>query len=125
MPVDKQVVIRINRDTLYSANIVDISEGATLAMPETGGRYQTVMIVSQDHYIWALDKPGAYELTQETYGTPWVLVAARTFVDPNDPADLDKVHALQDALEIDAKSAKPFEHPKWDMASLRRTYEGL
>jgi hypothetical protein len=124
-PVDNQPVIRINRDTLYSANIVDISEGATVTMPETGGRYQTVMIVSQDHYIWALDKSGTYELTQEKYGTPWILVAGRTFVDPNDPADVDEVHALQDALKIEAKSSKPFEHPKWDAKSMQRMYEGL
>ncbi len=34
------------------------------------------------------------ELTVEKYGTPWILVVARTFVDPNDPDDLTKVHAV-------------------------------
>jgi hypothetical protein len=29
-PVDKQPVIRMNRDTLYSGSIVDISEGGTV-----------------------------------------------------------------------------------------------
>jgi len=35
-PLDKQNVIRMNRDTLYSAAIVDISKGATLTVPDTG-----------------------------------------------------------------------------------------
>ena len=34
-PLDKQTVIRMNRDTLYSAAIVDISEGATLTLPDS------------------------------------------------------------------------------------------
>jgi hypothetical protein len=124
-PIDKQPAIRSNRDTFYSGAIVDISKGATLTLPETGGRYQTAMIVSQDHYIWALDKPGTYEITEKKYGTPWVLVAVRTFIDPNDPADVAAAHKLQDALALNANSAKPFEHPEYDMASLRRTFEGL
>ena len=33
-PLDKQNVIRMNRDTLYSFTIVDISKGATVTMPE-------------------------------------------------------------------------------------------
>jgi len=32
--VDHQPVIRMNRDTLYSAAVVDISEGATVAIPD-------------------------------------------------------------------------------------------
>jgi hypothetical protein len=37
-PVDQQTVIRMNRDTLYSGAIVDISAGATLTIPDTGRR---------------------------------------------------------------------------------------
>ena len=50
-PIDNQTVIRMNRDTLYSAVIVDISEGATLTIPESGDRYLSIMIVNEDHYI--------------------------------------------------------------------------
>ncbi len=38
-PIDNQAVIRMNRDTLYSAVLVDISKGATLTIPDTGDRY--------------------------------------------------------------------------------------
>ncbi|MGO4601398.1 DUF1254 domain-containing protein [Terrabacter sp. 2YAF2] len=32
--LDPQPVIRMNRDTLYSSAVVDISEGATLTLPD-------------------------------------------------------------------------------------------
>ena len=37
-PLDKQTVIRMNRDTLYSFAVVDISKGATVALPDVGKR---------------------------------------------------------------------------------------
>ena len=36
--VENQPVIRMNRDTLYSAAIVDISEGAVVRLPDPGFR---------------------------------------------------------------------------------------
>ena len=49
--IDEQPVIRQNRDTLYSSAIVDISQGATLTLPDAGDRYLSVMVVNNDHYI--------------------------------------------------------------------------
>lgn len=69
-PVDEQIVIRMNRDTLYSAAIVDISNGATLIMPEAAGRYMTAMIVNEDHYInRVISQPGTYRLTVDEFDT--------------------------------------------------------
>ncbi|WP_205700316.1 DUF1254 domain-containing protein [Crenobacter intestini] len=50
-PIDQQNVIRMNRDTLYSFALVDISKGATLTLPEAGQRYRSVMVINEDHYI--------------------------------------------------------------------------
>jgi hypothetical protein len=36
-------VIRQNRDTLYSANVADISQGASVTLPGGGGRYMSAM----------------------------------------------------------------------------------
>lgn len=36
--LDRQTVIRMNRDTLYSSAVVDISQDATLMIPDCGGR---------------------------------------------------------------------------------------
>ena len=95
--IDDQPVIRQNRDTLYSLAIVDIREGATLTLPDAGDRYLSVMIVNQDHYInQVFHSPGDHQLTVEGYDTAYVLVASRILVDPNDPADVSAVNALQD-----------------------------
>ncbi|MDX2344688.1 MAG: DUF1254 domain-containing protein, partial [Acidimicrobiia bacterium] len=88
-PVDKQPVIRMNRDTLYSGAVVDISGGGTLTMPVVGDRYQTVMVINEEHYInRVFSEPGTHELTVKEHGSPFVNVVARTFVDTNDPDDI-------------------------------------
>jgi hypothetical protein len=33
-PLDKQTIIRMNQDTLYSAVVVDTAKGATITLPE-------------------------------------------------------------------------------------------
>ncbi len=125
-PVDKQTVIRMNRDTLYSFAVVDISEGATLHVPDAGERYLSVMVVNEDHYInRILHDPGSHELTMEELDTPYVAIAARTLVDPLDPADLAAVAAVQDQFELTAGAARPFELPDYDRASLDRTRQAL
>ena len=87
--VGNQTVIRMNRDTLYSSVLLDISEGATLTMPDAGGRYMATMIVTEDHLINAVyNEPGTYELTIEEHETPFVAAIARTFMDPDDADDI-------------------------------------
>jgi hypothetical protein len=121
-PVDRQTVIRMNRDTLYSGAVVDISAGATIIVPDAGRRYLSVMIVNQDHYInQVFHKPGQYDLTVEEFGTPYVLAAARVLVDPADPADVAAVNALQDQFGLQASSARPFVMPAYDQASFDAT----
>jgi hypothetical protein len=125
-PVDSQLVVRMNRDRLYSSAVIDVSAGADLTMPKTGGRYQTAMVVDQDHYITTVyDRPGIHQLAAEESGTGWVAIAVRTLADPADPADLVAMAALQDRLAVTARSAKPFTHPAWDPDSLAATRKPL
>lgn len=125
-PVDKQPVIRMNRDTLYSSAIADISKGGTVTLPEAGGRYQTVMVINEEHYInRVLGRPGTYELTVEEHGTPFVNVVARTFVDANEPGDIAEVNRLQDQLVLTMESANPYTHPDYDQESLTETRDAL
>ena len=124
--VDAQPVIRMNRDTLYSGAIIDITGGATITLPEANGRYMTLMVINEDHYINRVyDTPGTHELTMAEHGTPYVNAVVRTFVDPSDPADVAAVNALQDAIELTAGSAVPYTHPDYDAASLDATREAL
>ena len=45
-PIDNQTIIRMNRDTLYSAAVVDLSKPATVILPDTGGRYMSMHVVN-------------------------------------------------------------------------------
>jgi hypothetical protein len=125
-PLDQQTVIRMNRDTIYSAAVVDISKGATLIVPDAGDRYMSIMVVNEDHYInKVIHKPGKHKLTVKEFGTPFVNLSVRTLVDASDPADIREANALQDQLKIEAASATPYSHPDYDKESYKTTYEAL
>ena len=125
-PIDRQTVIRMNRDTLYSYAVVDVSEGATVTIPDAGDRYVSVMAVNQDHYVNRIfHGPGEHPLTLDELETPWVAVAARVLLDPSDPADVEVVNALQDGLAVEAASAKPFVPGDYDADSLDATRKAL
>ncbi|GEL45063.1 hypothetical protein CHO01_01790 [Cellulomonas hominis] len=125
-PLDDQPVIRLNRDTLYSFVVADISGGATLTLPDAGRRYLSAMVVDRDHYVTAvLHEPGEHALSADRHGTDVVLVGVRTLVDPDDAADVAHVAALQDRLGFTAASSRPFGAPDWDRASQDRTREAL
>jgi len=61
------------------------------------------------------------ELTAEDLGSPYVVIAARTLVDPRDPDDLAAVTAVQDQLVLDVAADRPFVFPQYDTESLNRT----
>jgi hypothetical protein len=125
-PLNEQTVIRPNRDTLFSSVLVDISEGAALTLPETGGRYMTVMAINQDHYInRVFDEPGTYDLTMAEFDTPFLAVVVRTLIDASDPEDVALANALQDQLRMDAVSSRPFVLPNYDEKSHKATYDAL
>jgi hypothetical protein len=115
---DKQPVIRMNQDTLYSATVLDLSEPVKLTLPEVGGRYMSMQVVNQDHYMFVESKPGTYKLTEDSVGTRFAFVSIRTFVDILDPDDLAKTHAAQDAIELTGGGDGPFEAPDWDTDDL-------
>ena len=114
--VTKQLTIRPNTDTLYSFGVFDLTEPLTLTMPKTD-RYQSAMIVNQDHSIFAVYE-GEHKFTRDSIGTRYVFIILRTFVDPNDKSDLEKAHTTQDRVKISQKNAGSFKIPDWDKASL-------
>jgi hypothetical protein len=125
-PVDNQPTIRMNRDTLYSTAVVDISEGATLTLPDVGERYMSAMIVNQDHYInKVFHGGGTYTLDMDSFDTPYVIVYMRTLVDADDPEDVAAVNAIQDQMKIEAASSNPFILPDYDKESYTALVERL
>jgi hypothetical protein len=115
---DNQPVIRMNQDTLYSGTVLDLSKSVTITLPEVGGRYMSMHVVNQDHYMIVESEPGTYELTEESVGTRFALVTVRTFYNAGDPDDLAEAHAAQDKLEISGGGSGPFEAPDWDTDDL-------
>ncbi|MFN2219767.1 MAG: DUF1214 domain-containing protein [Anaerolineae bacterium] len=124
-PIDQQKVIRMNRDTLYSSAVLDLSEPTTVIMPETGGRYQSLHVISQDHYSFAKTEPGRYELTQEQVGSRYAYLIVRTFFDANDPDDLKATNALQDALKIEGGGSGELDIPDWNIEQMMTARDAL
>lgn len=119
--VENRTVVRLNRDTLYSFGVFDLDAGpVTIALPDSNGRFMSLQIISEDHHNPAVyHDAGSHTITREQVGTRYVTLWVRTFVDPNDPVDLQKVHALQDAIKVDQPGGPGrFELPAWDQASL-------
>jgi len=106
--IDNQTVIRLNRDTLYSFGVFDLDAApVTVTLPDAGDRYMAVQVIDEDQYAPdVFYAPGAHTLSRETVGTRYVCLAIRTFVNPNDAADVKAVHALQDAIQVEQKAAR-------------------
>ena len=121
VPIDKQDVIRMNRDTLYSAGVFDLSAPVTIVKPETGGRFQSMLVINQDHSMLPAEHgAGEFTFTQEEMGTRYMIAIFRTFVDSNDPADIKAANALQDKIVVKQVHPGSFEIPEWDEASLKK-----
>lgn len=125
--IDKQSVVRMNRDTLYSAAVLDLAAGpVTISLPDAGKRYMSLMVVNQDHYVSGVfydAKP--HTITQKDVGTRYAFIAVRTLLDPNDPKDLETVHKLQDGIKISQKDSGQLQLPNWDETSLKEVREAL
>jgi hypothetical protein len=118
--VNNQVTIRGNRDTLYSVGVFDLRSPLTVTLPETGGRYQSLMIVSQDHSIWSFYGPRTGTLTEEKVGSRYVFLALRTFVDANDEKDMKAAHKLQDEIRFEQADIGNFEVPDWKIEEVEQ-----
>ena len=121
--VDKQAVVRSNRDTLYSTVVFDLDAGpVTITLPDAGKRFRSMMALNEDHYVIGNVEyqAGSYTYDRKKVGTRYVFIALRTLVDPNDPKDLALVHALQDATKLDQKDSGKWEVPNWDPASQKK-----
>jgi len=117
-PIDQQKVVRMNRDTLYSLGVFDLTTPVTITKPDTGKRFQSMQVVNEDQYTpMVVYKPGKYTLTQEKMGTRYVFVVVRTLVDSENPEDIKKVNAIQQQTTVEQESVGTFEIPNWDTAS--------
>jgi hypothetical protein len=128
MPIEKQTVVRANRDTLYSAALVDLEAGpATISLPDAGNRFRSMIVINEDHYVVGDVEyhAGNYTYDRQMVGTRYAMIGLRTLVDPADPNDIRQVHALQDAVRISQAAPGKFETPNWDQASQKKVRDAL
>lgn len=125
-PIDKQDVVRMNRDTLYTAGIFDLSEPVTIVKPESDERFQSMLVINQDHSMLPVEHgAGEFTFSQEQIGTRYVTVVFRTFADPNDPEDVKAANALQDQIGFRQSAPGSFEIPEWDEVSLGQLRDAI
>jgi hypothetical protein len=120
--------VRPNRDTLYSEAVFDLDAGpVTITLPDAGKRFMSLLIINEDHYALGVSYGGeVHTLSKDMVGTRYAFAAVRTFVDPNDPADLDRARVLQDAIKVDQPGGPGrLEIPKWNRVTQKKVRDGL
>jgi hypothetical protein len=126
-PIDDQPVIRMNRDTLYSAAVFDLDAApVTITLPDAGARFMSLQVIDEDQYTHGVFYgAGSHTLTRDEIGTRYVLTAVRILVDPTSTEDAEQVHQLQDAIRVAQKSTGRFEVPTWDPTTQRMVRAAL
>ncbi|MDA8677316.1 DUF1254 domain-containing protein [Luminiphilus sp.] len=114
--LNNQTVVRMNRDTYYSAAVIDTTQGASITIPETNGRYLSVMVVQNDHYIDEVFlAPGTHEITSET---EFAMVAMRIRANQSDPDDDAAIAALRAGVKLEVGGNGSHTRPNYDMEQL-------
>jgi hypothetical protein len=126
-PVDKQPVVRPNRDTLFSTGLFDLDAGpVTVILPNAGKHFMSMQVMDEDMYTpQVIYDAGSYTFTREQIGTRYVLLSVRILVDPGNPDDVKRVHNLQDGIKVSQQSSGSFEVPNWDPASQKKVRDAL
>lgn len=120
MPIESQVVIRANRDTLYTRAVFDLDAGpVTVTLPDPGARFMSAQVIDEDQYTpRVIYEPGEHRFTRQDIGTRYMMLGVRMLVDPNDPEDVAVVNQLQDAVTVmQPDGPGRFEAPQFDRTS--------
>lgn len=127
VPIEDQAVIRLNRDTLYSQAVFDLDAGpVTITLPDAGKRFMAMQMIDEDHYTpQVIYAAGSHTFERSQSDTRYILALIRIFANPNNRADMQAVHKLQDAIKVEQKSAGTFQAPAWDQASLEQIRDAL
>jgi hypothetical protein len=127
-PIAKQTIIRMNRDTLYSAAVFDLDAGpVTITLPDPGKRFLSMQVIDEDEYTPEVHYGAAVRtLTRDQVGTRYILIGVRILVDPNDPKDIEAVHALQDEIQVTQPGGPgTFTIPNWDASTQVKVRDAL
>lgn len=118
----RETVVRMQQDTLYSVAVVDLRAGpVTVTLPETDGRFQSLMPLSQDHDVFpCCYGPGEFTFLGEAVGTRYMALLLRTFMNANDKSDVEAANSLQDVVALQQGQVGEFMVPEWDQEELTK-----
>ena len=126
--LNKQTAAHADRDVFASNAVFDLGAGpVTVTLPDAGGRFLSMQIVDDEAFTPEVDYgAGRYTLSKERIGTRYALATVRILVNPDDPKDVDAVHALQDAIKVEQPGGPgAFQIANWDAASQVDVRAGL
>lgn len=117
-PLDKQTVIRMNRDVLYSGGVFDARGGLDIDFPEMpDDRYASIFIIDNDHYVQDLIyEPGHYKIEGNT-DFLYLIIRLQVY-DASDEGEITMLNELQDQFVVKSASGRDFPDLKWDLKSL-------
>ncbi|CAE8728441.1 unnamed protein product [Polarella glacialis] len=144
-PMHGQPVIRMNRDTLYSPLIVDLSTTAEVTFPDVGHRFLSLLMLSETHDSFpSVYEPGKYLLTKDSCGCPppcrgttktgaactaigtrYAFLILRTLADAANATDIAAAHDAQDAFAVKQEDPGKWEVPDWNQTELSRIRNDL
>lgn len=116
-------VVSPNNDVVYSMAIVDVTKGFTLTLPETGDRFITAQIVSEEHMSKQLVGGGIYKFKASDFNGTHVAVGVRVGTNATDKDVTFIVDNLQPKMIIEANSQQPV--PTYDEATLLKVRTAL
>ncbi|MEX0274830.1 MAG: DUF1214 domain-containing protein [Flavobacteriaceae bacterium] len=124
-PLNRQTVIRMNRDVLYSGGVFDSEKGLKITFPEMpDDRYASVYVIDNDHYVQdVIYKPGNYSVKGNTKFL-YVIIRIQVY-NAMDSEEIKMVNGLQDRFIVESISAEEFPVFKWNRSqldSLRTVY---
>ena len=116
-------VVSPNNDVIYSMAIVDASEGFTLTLPETGDRFITAQIVSEEHMSVQLVGGGVYQFEAGSFPGSHVAVGVRIGTDAMEEDVQFILETLHPETRVDAGGSGPV--PAYDEAAMLRVREAM
>ncbi len=125
-PIDKQDIVRMNRDTRYSIGIFDLTTPLTVTLPDAGDRYIAMQVINEEEYTKSvIYRPGPHTLTKENIGSRYVCLIVRTLVNSDEEKENQLVTALQNKVVASQVSSGTFEVPNWDQRSLDKLRDAI
>ncbi|MEH6551689.1 MAG: DUF1214 domain-containing protein [Pseudomonadales bacterium] len=118
-PAGPMPTIRMNRDTLYSAALVDATNGFEVHMPDQGV-YTSVLVIDQkgysQDYIW---KPGSHKININTDNGVFAWVLFRIGLEHG----IENARKAQQTVAITGMGSKVWNPKKYDKASHEKLHD--